>query len=207
MNKPPRRVYSSPTRDAAAEKTRSDILEAFVRQLGRPGATDFSVAEAARAAGVSVRTVHHHFPDRRARVEALAAWAERAFGPLAAPLDEPRDLPAFVRAAYARAGKNLALTRAMYVAGVGNEIRLARLKARRAHIHALLSTLGAAPAETRRAAAVVAMLASSEAGVPLIDMHHLSLPSAGQAAAEAVQAIVDRLSSEGRQRRASATKR
>ncbi|MCG3174795.1 MAG: hypothetical protein GMKNLPBB_03084 [Myxococcota bacterium] len=200
MKKPSRkrREYSSPVREAAARKTRSSILEAFARQLGRPGATDFSVAEAARTAGVSVRTVHHYFPDRRACVQALAAWAEDAFGPLAAPLETPGDLPAFVRAAYERAGRNIDLTRAMYVTGLGNEVRLARLKARRAKIQEILAALGADPAETRRAAAVVAMLASSEAGVPLMDIHGLDLATAGEAAAEAVEAIVTRLTAAGR---------
>jgi AcrR family transcriptional regulator len=147
-----------------------------------------------------VRTVHHYFPDRHARVEALAAWAEETFGPLVAPLEAPEDLPMFVRAAYERAGRHLELTRAMYVTGLGNEVRLSRLKARRAKIQEILATLGADPMETRRAAAVVAMLASSEAGVPLMDIHGLDLANAGEAAAEAVEAIVARLTLAGRRK-------
>lgn len=193
MSEAPRRAYNSPRREQEAARTRAAILEAFAAQLGRPGATDLSAAEAAQAAGVSVRTVHHYFPDRRARVDALAAWAEEVFGPLPTPLERPDDLPAFVLAAYARAGRNMELTRAMFVTGVGNEIRLARLARRREQLHALLLTLGAPPDETRRAAATIGLLASSEAGVPLIDMHNLPLDEAAQAAAEAVAAIIARL--------------
>ena len=56
------RRYVSPKRDAQAAATREAILQAFAAQLSSPGRATLSPSEAARRAGVSVRTVHMHFP-------------------------------------------------------------------------------------------------------------------------------------------------
>lgn len=187
------RPYHSPAREAAAAATRRALVEALASQLGRPGQTDFVMTEAAAAAGVSLRTAHLHLPDKKARVEAVAAWVEEALGEPVADPGSAAELPGFVRKAYARAGRDLRLTRAMYTTGIGNEVRLARLAKRRAQIRRLLAEIGAPPAETRRAAAIICLLASSEAGVPLVDVHGLSIAEAGRAAADAVQAILGQL--------------
>ena len=50
--------------------------------------------------------------------------------------------------------------------------------------------IGAPAAETARAAAVVAVLESSEAGFPLVETHGLSFAEAGEASAAAVSAII-----------------
>jgi AcrR family transcriptional regulator len=112
------RPYSSARRREQAEATRQRILEAFARQRGRPGAVDINVTEAARDAGVAVRTVYHFFPDRQARVEALAAWTQDVFGPVDHPLEKADDIPGYTRAAYARAEQHEALTRAGMAGGL-----------------------------------------------------------------------------------------
>ena len=86
-----------------------------------------------------------------------------------------------------------ALTRAGLVAGLSTEVRLTRLRRTRARIGELLESIGAPRADTDRAAAVVAVLESSEAGRPLVDVHGLSFEEAGNAAAEAIEAVVHRL--------------
>lgn len=192
------RPYHSPARQAAAAATRRALVEALASQLGRPGQTDFVMTEAAAAAGVSLRTAHLHLPDKRARVEAVAAWVEEALGePVADPVSAA-ELPAFVRQAYARAARDLRLTRAIYTVGIGNEVRLARLAKRRAHIRRLLAEIGAPPADTRRAAAVICLLASSEAGIPLLDIHGLTISEAARAASDAVHAILEQLEARAR---------
>jgi AcrR family transcriptional regulator len=190
------RPYSSPRRQEQAEATQGRILEAFARQLGRPGAGDINVTEAAREAGVAVRTVYHYFPDRRARVEALAAWTQAQFGPVEHPLQTVDDLPGYARAAYARAERHEALTRAGLAAGLSTDVRVARHQRVRARIRELLATIGAPEPETQRAAALVAVLESSEAGFPLVDLHGLSFGQAGQAAAEGIEAVIARLRSQ-----------
>ena len=149
-----------------------------------------SVPEAAARAGVSVRTVYHHFPDREARLDALAAWADEAMGPVGSVLEVAEDIPGHIRLAYARAHRHESLTRAMIAAGFSEEVRRHRLRNRRAELSKLLEAIGAPGPVTRRATAVVAMLATSEAGIPLVDVHGLSFAEAGAAAAEAAELII-----------------
>ena len=66
------RPYRSPARQARRQHTKQAIVEAFIAQLGDPGRATLSPAAAARAAGVSIRTVHHYFPDADAQLTAVA---------------------------------------------------------------------------------------------------------------------------------------
>jgi AcrR family transcriptional regulator len=190
---PGTRSYSSPRRDQQAEATRQRILEAFAAQLGRPGAGDINVTEAAKAAGVAVRTVYHYFPDRAARVDALVAWTREQFGPIDHRLETADDLAGYTRAAYARAERHEALTRAGIVAGFSSDVRIARHQGMRVRIRELLDEIGAPEADTERAAAMIAVLETSDAGFPLVDSHGLSFSQAADAAADAIDAIIARL--------------
>jgi AcrR family transcriptional regulator len=181
--------YRSPVRAAQASATRHAVLAAFAEQLGRPGAIGLSVPEAAATAGVALRTAYHHFPDAEGRLVAVAEWAEQQLGPLG-PIAGVGDLPDHVRRAYARAARRMDLTRALHAAGVAEEVRIRRLRARRHDIAALLTGLGAPAEPTARAIASVCVLASSEAGIPLVDVHGLTMEEAGEAAAQSVAAIV-----------------
>ena len=62
------RRYSSPKREAQALATRNAILEAFAEQLSEPGRDRLSPSEAAVRAGVSLRTVHVHFPNEASQI-------------------------------------------------------------------------------------------------------------------------------------------
>lgn len=66
------RRYVSPKREAQAAATREAILQAFAEQLSSPGRTTLSSSEVAHRAGVSVRTVHMHFPAANNQIIALA---------------------------------------------------------------------------------------------------------------------------------------
>ena len=118
-------------------------MEAFASQLGRPGAFDINVTEAAREARVSVRTVYHYFPDRQARVDGLAVWTQVQFGPVDHPLETADDIPGFTRAAYARATRHEALTRAGMAPGLSTDVRIARHNRVRGRIGELLREIGA----------------------------------------------------------------
>ena len=62
------RSYHSPGRTAQGEQTRRAIIDVFIAQLGDPGRAALSPAAAARAAGVSIRTVHRYSPDADAQL-------------------------------------------------------------------------------------------------------------------------------------------
>jgi AcrR family transcriptional regulator len=72
-----RRRYDSPKREAQTAATREAILQAFSDQLSQPDRATLSPSEAARQAGVSVRTVHMHFPTADDQMIALAEWFDR----------------------------------------------------------------------------------------------------------------------------------
>ncbi len=136
-------LFESGPREAG-RKRRQQILEALAGQLGRPGAVDVNVTEAAKEAGVSVRTVYHHFPDRAARVEALAEWTREALGPVDHPLDTADDIAGFTRAAYARAERQEAFWRIGMVPGLSSDVRRARHgRVRRQRCARLLDEIGA----------------------------------------------------------------
>jgi AcrR family transcriptional regulator len=189
------RPYYSPARQARLEHTKRAIVDAFIAQLGDPGRTALSPAAAARTAGVSIRTVHHYFPDADAQLAAVAAEVEARLFPQQALLPQtPRDLPGLVTAVYRAAEGQLPLLRALVASSVGNQVRARRRAARLQAIRNVLAGIGAGPNETSRAVAVVSMLASADAGIVLADQYGLSLEEAGRACAEATRAIVAGLS-------------
>lgn len=191
------RPYHSPARKARREQTRQAIVEAFVTQLGDPGRAALSPAAAARAAGVSIRTVHHYFPDAEAQLAAVAAEVESRLFPRPAPLPHsPVELPALVTAVYRAAEGQLPLLRALVASTVGSQVRRRRRARRLQAIKNTLEQIGAGQNETRRAIAIVSLLASADAGVILADQYGLTLDEAGQACAEATRTIISHLTAQ-----------
>jgi AcrR family transcriptional regulator len=185
------RTYHSPARQARSQQTRRAIVDAFIAQLGDPGRATLSPAAAARAAGVSIGTVHHYFPGAEAQLAAVAAEVETRLFPRPAPLPRtPAELPDLVTAVYRAAEGQLPLLRAMVNSGVGTEVRRRRRAQRLQAIQHVLAGIGASEAKTRRGVAVVSMLASADAGLVLADQYGLTLAEAGAACAEATRAII-----------------
>ena len=185
------RPYHSPTRQARRERTRQAIVEAFVAQLGDQEQTALSPAAAARSVGVSIRTVYHYFPDAEAQLAAVAAEVETRLFPRAASLPRtPAELPDLVTAVYRAADGQLPLLRAMVSSGVGTEVRRRRRAQRLQAIQDVLAGIGAGQAETRRAVAIVSLLASADAGLVLADQYGLTMTEAGTACADATRAII-----------------
>lgn len=191
------RPYHSPARQARRQHTKKTIIEAFIAQLGDAGQAALSPATAARAAGVSIRTVHHYFPDADAQLAAVAAEVEARLYPQPPPLPHsPGELPDLVTAVYQGVEGQLALLRALVRSSLGPQIRARRRAGRLQAIKNVLEQIGAGKAETRRAIAIVSLLASADAGVVLADQYGLTLSEAGRACAEATRVIVDGLSAQ-----------
>jgi hypothetical protein len=110
----------------------------------------------------------------------------------------PAELPALVTAVYHASEGQLPLLRALVRSSIGPQIR-ARRRAGRLHaIKTTLESIGAGQAETRRAIAIVSLLASADAGVVLADQYGLTLPEAGHASAEASRALIDSLTAQAK---------
>ena len=185
------RPYHSPARQVRRERTRQAIVDAFIAQLGDAGRIALSPAAAARAAGVSIRTVHHYFPDAEAQLAAVAAEVETRLFPQPPPLPRtPAELPDLVTAVYRASEGQLPLLRALVNSSVGTEVRRRRRGQRLQAIQDVLASIGAGHGETRRAVAVVSLLASADAGVVLADQYGLTLAGAGAACSEVTRAIV-----------------
>lgn len=126
-------------------------------------------------------------------VERLDVSAERLADPQAVQREQ-RDQRVTAAAA------NESLMRAQATAGFAEQVRLERLAQRRARVAEVLADVGAPDVEKRRATAVAMDLMSAAAGLPLVDIHGLSMAEASEAAAQAVAALVADLQSRASRR-------
>lgn len=188
------RSYDNSGRRATVDRQRRAVVEALAAELlDAGGGGELSLARAAERAGVSVRTAQRYFPRPQDRVDAVVEYIAAAMGPVDHPLEVVDDVPGFIRAAYARAARHWEWTTALARLGAGNDVRIRLLEPRRRRYAELLSGLGADDEQTRRVVAMVSLLASSEAGMPLVEIHGLTVAEAGEIAADTAAALIDRL--------------
>ncbi len=187
------RTYESPLRRQQADQTRELILSAFAEQVADHGVRDFSIARVARRAGVSTRTVYHHFPDRDALLDALDEWFDGQIGGSEGPqLRKPTDLALVIEWLFPALDRHEAFVRALLVTGTGRRVR-SRGRARRlGEIHDLMrrTTDRLEPSEGRRMTAVLAHLASSETWRAMKDESGLDGSEAGKAVGWAIRTLV-----------------
>jgi len=127
-----KRAYDSPLRDEQAAGTRERILAALAAQLGE-ARDDFSIPNVAARAGVSLRTVYHHFPNRDSQVRAVADWIEQRLGAADEP-ESPDQLPEYAARMYERFRGNESLVRAQLAPGIAEHVRARRRSGRIAAI-------------------------------------------------------------------------
>jgi AcrR family transcriptional regulator len=128
-DRPSTRAYSGVRRLEKVDETRRALLDALVAQMVTDGRQDFSLQEAADRAGVSLRTLYRHFPNRDAVLAAMADWAVEQLGTLPYP-QSPAEIPALVRQAFPRFEANAELVAAMLLSQPGKALR-ANTRARR----------------------------------------------------------------------------
>lgn len=184
------RRYVSPKREAQAQATRTAILEAFAEQLSEPGRDHLSPSEAAARAGVSLRTVHVHFPNEASQIAALGEWFEATIFPEGVRLVAgPDDLPRYYRDIHRIAIKR-PISRALTSAkGVWREVRASRRAARLDSIRAAVKAIGAPPRATADATALLLSLSGADAAWTLHD-HGLALDRVPDAIAHTVELVV-----------------
>lgn len=188
------RRYVSPKREAQAAATREAILSAFAEQLSEPGRDKLSPSEAALRAGVSLRTIHFHFPNEESQVLALGDWFDRAFYPQGVVLASgPDDLPRYFRDIHAMALQH-PLTRAIAASrsGVWKEVRHHRRVKRLEAIRKATKQIGAPARATADATAMLLGLSGADASWSLHD-HGLALDRIPDVIANTVSLIVDQL--------------
>jgi AcrR family transcriptional regulator len=193
----PRR-YVSPKREAQAQATRTAILEAFVEQLSEPGRDKLSPREAALRAGVSLRTVHFHFPNEESQIAALGEWYDNVLYPKGVVLCAgPDDIVRYFRDIHRMAlqhpfSRVLLSDRRMWRA-IREQRRAKRLDA----IRQAVKTIGAPPRPTEEATAMLLSLSGADASWPLHD-HGLPIERIPDVIANTVDLIVSQLNAKAK---------
>lgn len=195
------RRYVSPTRQAQAEATRLAILEAFAEQLAEAGRDRLSPSEAAARAGVSLRTVHAHFPNEASQVAALGAWFDTVLYPDGVVLVAgPDDLPRYFRDIHRMALRHPVSRALASDRGVWREMRALRRATRLDAIRKAVKAIGAPPRPTADATAMLLSLSGADASWPMHD-HGLPLERIPDVIANAVELIVIQLREKALMRR------
>lgn len=191
------RRYVSAKRQAQVAATREAILEAFAEQLSDPERTTLSPSEAARRAGVSVRTVHTHFPTADDQIVAIGERFDRTFYPAGVQLaDGPDDLARYFHDIHKNAlefplARALATAQSPVWREVGQRRRAGRLDA----IRRSVAAIGAPPRMTEDATAMLLALSGADASWTMHDFG-LPLDRIPRAIARTVQLVVDDLRAE-----------
>lgn len=187
------RPYSSPKRTAQAQATRRAILEAFAEQLSEPGRSHVSPSEAALRAGVSLRTVHVHFPNEESQLAALSEWFDGVLYPEGVVVCAgPDDLVRYFRDIHRMALKHPISRTLASDKGVWRDMRALRRRARLDAIRSAVKAIGAPPRATADATAMLLSLSGADASWPLHD-HGLPLERIPDVIANTVALIVGQL--------------
>jgi AcrR family transcriptional regulator len=197
------RTYVSPVREAKAAATREAILEAFAEQVSDPGRATLSPKEAAERVGVSVRTVHNHFPDADAQIIGLGEWFNRQVYPQAVPVaDGPDDLARYFRDIHANALRSpVARLLAQYRSPVWHEVRQRGRKERLDAIRRSVAAIGAPKQATEDAVAMLLVLAGADVCWPMHEQYGLLIERIPARIASTAQPTVDDLKARTTERR------
>ncbi|MFN2559817.1 MAG: TetR/AcrR family transcriptional regulator [Jatrophihabitans sp.] len=181
-------------RERQAHQVRATVLDAVIAELESKAVDDVSMADVARAAGISLRTLYRYFRDRPALLQAAG---EHLYGSLGVPFDiaGPEDISRSLLEAGRRLSSRPELTRTLVRTTAGRAMRSAvrgqRVEAIRT---ALKPATGGLDAETARwATAVITHLCSAASWVIISDESGLDEADAQQAVAWAIDALISAL--------------
>lgn len=195
------RRYESPVRRAAEEETRRRILDALATELAE-GPESLVVSRVAERAGVGVRTVYHHFPDRPALLAALDEHVNKTVL-LQPEYTSPEALVAGLREEFLDASENAVHVRAMLASPLGHQVRARSRGERAARVEAALTEVldGLPDDQRRRALAIILLLRSAETWRTLYDDLGLDAEEGAEAVAWAVETLIDDLRTRSRRSR------
>lgn len=186
------RPYVSPKREEKAQATRAAILAAFAEQLS-DGNERLSPSTAAARAGVSLRTVHFHFPNEDSQMAALAQWLDQQLYPEGVKLcSGPDDLIRYFRDIHRQALKHPITRSLAFGRGAWRTVRDRRRVERLAAIRQAVEAIGAPAEATEQATAMLLSLSGADASYRLHD-HGLPLEQAPDVIANMVTLIVSQL--------------
>jgi len=185
-------------RDRQTATTREQILDVAFEMLTRHPNDPFSHEAIAKKAGMGARTVYRYFPSRAELLQAL--WERlRATTGIRFPQAEEEVVP-FIRGMFQRFEDHEAMVRAVIHSDIGMEVRkTGAIRGRTDLTKSLSKTLSGLP--PRRQAQVIAIFLTLYSGnfwQTLRDRGGLSGPDAQEAAAWALEALLDTARSEAK---------
>jgi AcrR family transcriptional regulator len=183
-----------PLRARQAQQIRAAVLDAVLSELERQSAGDVSMADVAKSAGISLRTLYRYFPDRPSL---LRAAGEHLYGSLGVPFDiaGPEEISKSLLDAAGRLSTRPRLAHALVRTTAG---QTARSEVREQRVDALVAALkpltdNVDPTTARQATAVITHLCSAASWVTLAEESGLDDAEAQQAVAWAIDALVSTL--------------
>lgn len=194
------RQQTPPTlRERQHEQTRNLILDTLIDQLAETGAFDYSAFELARRAGVSVRTIYRHFPDRDSLLEAMSTRVNERIGLYNLPT-EMSGVPDLARELFRRFDEHPQLILAQITTAAGNHVRSAGRRDRVARMRKAVE--GIAPdldEKTRQLrTAALSSLLSANTWQRMREELGLTGAEAGEATAWAIEVLAAAIVDENR---------
>ena len=189
-----RSSYSSPLRARQKEQTRDLILAAVGQILARDDFSAATIAEVARVAEVTERTIYRHFPTREDLLrEFWKVTLQRLSGDLLdnpEPLDEMLEL---TRRLFTMFDAEEGVMRAISASPEGRMIRKGPNEVRLGKVQQFLEPMleGNSERERQNIAAAVFTLCSVSVWMHMRDYCGFDGPRAGEAAAGAIELIVE----------------
>lgn len=177
-------------RDDQTTLTRRRIVDAVASMLVDEDPAALSVPAVARRAGVSIRTVYRHFPDKAALVRSVAEVDDPArVLPLPAP--DGSDLCAYLRQAWSDEVQRPHL-RAQLQTPAGQRVRAERRRSQRPFVDLVLDawSIELDDDSTRRIGDLLQLLTGSAALVELTEVLGESVDEAAATATWAVEALL-----------------
>ncbi len=168
-----KRAYDNARREQKSRETRDAILAAMVDRLA-DGADDIVVAEVARSAGVAVRTVYQHFPDKAARVHAIHQWIDERVDTNTVMPSGWDDIPDYVERLVAYIFRNESLVRAQLAPGLAKSVRTLRKQVHIRHLRKALRERLTQRSIVDEVTALVICLVRVEAIFDLRDLYGMS---------------------------------
>jgi AcrR family transcriptional regulator len=178
-------------RDRQGELVRESVLTALAKCLEEGSSRELSMAEIARVAGVSRRTLYRYFPSREALFAAAQDWLDGRVG-MTTDLAGPEEIAAGFTESSRRLERRPELVRALMHSVRTRAGQGQRSAAREEAIRDALAdvTAGLSRAEASRAAAVIAHLCSGATWLALTDESGLNPEQARQATSWAVDTLI-----------------
>lgn len=165
-----KRAYNNANRERKSLETRNAIVDAMIAAMA-DGAEDVAVAEVARLAGVSLRTVYQYFPDKSARLKAIQARLDELIDVEEVLPRDFDDIPAYVERLVGYVIDNEPLIRAqMAQQGLSKVVRNHR---KRRHKQHLTRVLGEKIEDRKRVDELCALLLCTVRAEAVFDMRDL----------------------------------